>query len=446
MATRLLAGGFLLASGLIAWVAVTSILAARILQAIVGLSVIYVGYLGFRGWQLFVAALHAAAAGADGPPAGIRLPFISVLVPARDEAAVIGGIIGDLVRQRYADANGRPRYEVIVVDGGSSDGTADLAEQVASAAGAAGGLVTVLRRSSDDGPQTKGNALAAAMSRARGEWIAALDADSRIGPGFLAGIVASWERDPTAAAIQVRRQPSNAGASWLTAAQAEEQLMDLASQCGRRNVDGTAELRGNGMVVRSDVLRRVGGWSRTAITEDLELSTRLAAAGEHVAMAPEVIVDEEAVENLAALWGQRLRWAEGSIRRLMEQGPGFLAGNAPVKRKLDLLAFAGEFLIPPLFATSIVASLLTIPLPARMDWTVPVSLFLGYGLGSFLLGLAGLAGAGERGLPLLGRAARGALFLSHWLVVVPVVLLRITFAEPTRTFRKTPRLGHGAGR
>jgi cellulose synthase/poly-beta-1,6-N-acetylglucosamine synthase-like glycosyltransferase len=195
------------------------------------------------------------------------------------------------------------------------------------------------------------------------------------------------------------------------------------------------------MAVRREALERVGGWSRTAITEDLELSSRLAAAGEHVAMAPEVMVWEEAVEILGALWPQRLRWAEGSLRRLMRHGPRLLTSRAPVRAKLDFLAFASEFLIPPLFATSIVASLLTIPLPAGMDWTVPVSLFLGYGLGSFLLALAGLAAVGDRGLTLAGHATRGALFLSHWLVVVPVVLARIAVAEPTRAFRKTPRVG-----
>jgi len=274
--------------------------------------------------------------------------------------------------------------------------------------------------------------------------VLALDADSRIGPDFLGRVAAAWRRDPSAAALQVRRDALNAGSSFLTGAQSDEQLMDLASQCGRRNVDGTAELRGNGMAIRCEVLDRVGGWSASAITEDLELSTRLAEAGEHVALAPDVVVWEEAVEGLGPLWTQRVRWAEGSMRRLMERGPALLAGQAPLGRKLDFLAFTGEFVIPPLFATSIVASLLTIPLPARMDWTVPISLFLAYGLGSFLLAVAGLAAMGERGLVLVGRGARGALFLSHWLFVVPAVLLRIAVAPPTRTFSKTPRVGHRA--
>ena len=304
----------------------------------------------------------------------------------------------------------------------------------------------MLRRSSDDGPQTKGNALAAAMPHTHGTLVAALDADSRVAPGFLAGIMAAWERDPGAAAVQARRRPSNAGASWLTAAQAEEQLMDLASQCGRRNVDGTAELRGNGMFVRRDVLERVGGWSRTAITEDLELSTRLAAAGEHVALAPEVVVEEEAVESLAALWGQRLRWAEGSLRRLMGSVRGLLAGPAPRERKLDFLAFTAEFLIPPLFATSIVAQPAR-PSRCRRGWTGPSRSpsSSDTGSASFLLALAGLAGAGVRGMSLAGRAAaRRAL---------PLALAggraggapahRVPAGRPT--FAQTPRMRRGAG-
>ena len=70
---------------------------------------------------------------------------------------------------------------------------------------------------------------------------------------------------------------------------------------------------------------------------------------------------------------------------------------------------------------------------------MPVSLFIGYGLGVFLLALAGLWAVGERGLGLLGRATRGALFLSHWLVVVPVALLRIALGSGPADFVQTPR-------
>ena len=277
--------------------------------------------------------------------------------------------------------------------------------------------------------------------------IGVLDADASVPSDFVSRVMRAWQADPGAAAIQAQRRAHNRDHGWLAAAQDEELVMDMASQCGRCATDGTAELRGNGMFVRRAALERVGGWNDAALTEDLELSTRLVAAGERIALAPQAEVGEEAVVALPALWRQRLRWAEGSMRRLMELGPGLLrAPHVPISRKLDFVAFIGEFVIPPLFVTTIIASLLTIPLPRPADWTVPISLFLGYGIGSFLLALAGLAARGHRGLPLIGRAGRGSLFLSHWLLVVPAALLRIAAGRHATSFVQTRRIGHASDR
>ena len=123
----------------------------------------------------------------------------------------------------------------------------------------------------------------------------------------------------------------------------------------------------------------------------------------------------------------------------MEHGPSIMLGRESWSRKADFLAFAGEFLVPPLFATTILASLLTVVLPQPADWSVPITLFLAYGVGIFILALGGLWATGERGIALVGRAFRGALFLSHWLVVVPLALARIAFGPEREGFAKTPR-------
>jgi 1,2-diacylglycerol 3-beta-glucosyltransferase len=442
MASRLLAAGLLIGSAFLAWLVIASALAARLLQAVIGLSVVYVGYLAYRGWRL-IRASTAVESRDLGAAEFTTLPFISVVVPARNEALVIADVVGDLVAQRYGPPE-HPAYEVVLLDAGSDDGTAERAAKAAQAAQPGADRLRVISSGLIAGSRTKGAALSRAMPHLPGGIVAVIDADARVAPDFLAAVMAAWSRDPDAAAIQARRHPVNEHHSWLTAAQADEQLMDLASQCGRRQADGTAELRGNGMFVRREALDRVGGWNERAITEDLDVSTRLAAKGEHIALAPEVLVGEEAITSLADLWTQRMRWAEGSLRRLMEHGPSLLAGTAPLGRKLDFLAFTGEFLIPPLFAASVVASLISIPLPVRMDWTIPISLFAGYGLGSLLLALAGLAGVGVGGTELVGRSLRGALFLSHWLVVVPAALVRIAIGPQTTTFRKTPRMGHAS--
>jgi len=428
MTTRVIAAGILVASALVAWLALTVPLAARLLQLAILGSMLYVGYLAWRGAQGIRAALDARVAAPIDAPSLQRIAFV---LPARNEAAVVEGAIASVRRLAWSD------WELLVVDDGSDDATGERA----TAAAGSDPRIRVLRRPAGIGPRTKGAVLAFAMSHVTAPIVAALDADTRVSPDFLDRVHGAWARDPEAAALQVARRPRNTRTSWLVSAQAEEQLMDLASQCGRRAVDGTAELRGNGMFVRRTALEAVGGWNPLALTEDLDLSTRLSIAGHHVTLAPEASVDEEAVETLGALWHQRLRWAEGSLRRLMEHGPGLLLGRQPIGKKLDFLAFSTEFLLPPLFVTTTVASLLTVVLPGPSDWTVPLSLFAGYGLGVFLLALGGLWAIGERGPALVGRSLRGALFLAHWLIVVPVALARIAFGLRPTTFVQTRRFG-----
>jgi 1,2-diacylglycerol 3-beta-glucosyltransferase len=434
MATRVAAASFLAVSALVAWLTITTPLAARVLQVSIVLSIGYVGWLAWHGARVIRDALAPSRVDESAGDAD-RLPFVSLVLPASNEEAVIAAAVGSLGALHYAGRDGQRRYELVVVDDGSLDRTRERAE------GAARGAphVIVRRRDRAPGPRTKGAVLAWAHPTLRGDVIGAVDADTLVDPAFLERAMRAWTRDPSADAIQVAREPRNASVSWLTAAQAEEQLMDLTSQCGRWSTDGTAELRGNGMFVRRDALEALGGWNPRALTEDLDLSTRLAANGRHVTLAPEAAVAEEAVETLGALWRQRLRWAEGSLRRLLEHGPRFVLGQQPLGRKADFLAFAGEFLVPPLFAATIVASLATIPLPRPADWSVPAALFASYGIGIFLLALGGLWATGERGMRLVGRATRGALFLSHWLVVVPVVLLRIAFGPEPAGFVQTPR-------
>ncbi len=432
MRTRVLAAALLAISAFIALLAVASTVVARLLQLAIAISMVYVAWLGWRGGRVMRQALGTPARGPLPEP----LPRVSVVVAARDEAPVIERVVTDLLAQEYGTVGDRS-FEILVLDDGSTDGTGHCAALLAAEHP---DRLRVVRREPGHEARTKGAALAFADPYLRGEVIVAVDADARLRRDFLARAVRAWQRDRDAAALQVQRRSSNAAHSWLGAAQDEEQLMDMASQCGRWATDGTAELRGNGMFVRRAAIDAAGGWSATALTEDLDLSTRLGVVGEHVTLAPEVVVEEEAVTRLPELWHQRMRWAEGSLRRLIDHGPRLLLGPLPLDRKLDFLSFAGEFAIPPLFVASIVVSVLTAVLPVGADWTVPLSLFIGYGLGTFLLAAAGLSAHGVGGWQLVARSLRGSLFLSHWLLVVPVALGKIALLPRTRHFRKTPRM------
>jgi len=94
----------------------------------------------------------------------VSLPALSVVIPAYNEARRLPATLARVCA--YLDARGE-RYEIVVVDDGSTDGTADVAR-------AASGPVELLRHAENHG---KGHAVRAGMLTARGERRLMSDAD-----------------------------------------------------------------------------------------------------------------------------------------------------------------------------------------------------------------------------------------------------------------------------
>jgi len=116
-------------------------------------------------------ALGAAAA-LGAAPNGARCAMLSVVIPALDEAGGIGDICQRVLATRGAlAAAGVASLELIVVDDGSSDATAELAEAIDG--------VTVLRHVGNRG---YGAAIKTGFRAARGELLAFLDADGTYPP------------------------------------------------------------------------------------------------------------------------------------------------------------------------------------------------------------------------------------------------------------------------
>jgi len=367
-------------------------------------------------------------------------PTASVLIAARDEAAVIGRLIADLARQDHRAADGTPQFEIIVVDDRSVDGTGAAAQAAAAGAGVSDHL-RVIRRDGDDLPDGKGAALTAAQPEScRGEVVVVLDGDARIGPAFLRNLLGYISAG--AVAVTARRRTIGANASWLSAAQAVELAEDGVLQRGRWASGGCSEFRGNGITVRRNALAAVGGWRADELTEDLGLSSRLAAQlGVTVAWAIDAVVHEEPAHTWRSLWRQRQRWAEGSLRRLLEHGRSVLRSPLlSIRARLDFLAYAGQLLAAPLIAGAIVAAVV-VGRPAAS-----VVLIAGYLAAGALLAWVGLGReAAVDGLTLsaVNRARgafRGALFTFIWLIVIPAALLTLAVRRGALRYAK---MAHG---
>jgi glycosyltransferase involved in cell wall biosynthesis len=107
------------------------------------------------------------------------MTVLSVVVPARDAAHLIEPLLAGLERQE-----GAPEWELVVVDNGSRDDTAALAEHSPACA-------RVVRRTRGEGP---GPARDAGVAAARGRLLAFTDADCRPTPGWLAAGARALQR------------------------------------------------------------------------------------------------------------------------------------------------------------------------------------------------------------------------------------------------------------
>ncbi|HEY3522900.1 MAG TPA: glycosyltransferase, partial [Candidatus Limnocylindrales bacterium] len=102
------------------------------------------------------------------------LPTVTVLVAARDEAAVIERLVEDVAAQDHRTADGHPRFELIVVDDRSTDGTGQAALRAAARCGI-GDVTRFVRRGGEGLADGKGAALTAvAPEDCRGDVITVL--------------------------------------------------------------------------------------------------------------------------------------------------------------------------------------------------------------------------------------------------------------------------------
>lgn len=120
---------------------------------------------------------------------------LSVVIPALNEAPSLPALCDELAR---LDLTAGPS-EWIVVDDGSTDGTAEILRDLASRHPPL--RVVRLRRTFG-----KAAALAAGFARARGEWIATIDADLQDDPAEIPRLIALLERDGDDLAVGWRRR------------------------------------------------------------------------------------------------------------------------------------------------------------------------------------------------------------------------------------------------
>jgi len=313
-------------------------------------------------------------------------PFISIVVPLRNEERYVERLARSLLSQDYpAD-----RYEIIVADGGSTDGTLSLL-----AAMDPEGRVRVLPNPGRTAPA----ALNVAIAAARGEIVTRVDGHSFVAPDYLSRIVAVMEE--TGAAVVGGPVRMEADTPFRRALVEALYAPIAVGSVPYRTLTTRAEVASlQTGSFRREVLERVGPFDEAlAVVEDLDMNTRIRKAGYALLLDPSIRFWYLPRASLSALWRQiytvglvkaRILRKHPDIFRwkyvlpsafVLGLGGAALALLTPL-RALGAAAIAAYALVVLLFALSRVPRLGAGA--ARLLAILP-TLHVGYGLG-FLSG------------------------------------------------------------
>ncbi|MGC5628591.1 glycosyltransferase family 2 protein [Georgenia sp. Z1344] len=194
---------------------------------------------------------------------------VTVVVPCFNYGRYLVESVSSVLEQPGVDV------DVVVVDDLSTDDSAAVADTLA----AADDRVRVVRMPENRGPVAAFNA---GLEHVTGEFLVRLDADDLLTPGSLARAVALVRAHPSVGLVYGHpshfveggpRRPARTTASAWTIWPGHQWVQD-------RCADGYNVITSAEVVMRSDLVARVGGQLPLAHTHDMEMWLRLAAFGD----------------------------------------------------------------------------------------------------------------------------------------------------------------------
>lgn len=230
-------------------------------------------------------------------------PFVSILMPAHNEGAVLIPVVEQMTKLNY------PAYEIILINDGSSDDTAQVMKALAQKYS----CVRVVDLKKNCG---KANALYLGLIASKGEILVGVDADSYLDKDALRYMVSHFVNKNNGERVgavtgnpRVRNRGSLLG---------KIQLCEYASIISlikrtQRVLGKVMTVSGVCVAYRKRALLDCGFWDRDMMTEDIAVTWKLEKNFWDVRYEPRALCWMLVPETIKGLWRQRKRWAEGGL-------------------------------------------------------------------------------------------------------------------------------------
>ncbi len=300
----------------------TAIVILIVLQwSICGLFLLYAAYYAIMA--LFYFKKRKAR------PEAARHHKFAVLIPARNEEAVVPNLVESLRKQRYP----AELLDIIVIPNNCTDDTKGAAQRAGAAILEPAGPI-----------RSKGEALSFAVDTLlkQGSYDAfcIFDADNLVHPDFFAEM--NRELCAGARVVQGSRDSKNPYDTAVSSSYSIYYWMvNLFYNRPRNAVGLSAIISGSGFAFTSELIREWGGWHTVTLAEDIEFSLQCALRHEKIVCVPEAVVFDEQPLRFLDSMRQRSRWTSGLIHGLQAYGKALL-GGVFCKRSalcLDMLLF-----------------------------------------------------------------------------------------------------------
>ena len=225
--------------------------------------------------------------------------LVSVIVPARDEEESIDATLAALRRQDY------PALQIIVVDGGSTDGTRAVVERHM----AEDPRIELLPNPRQIIPA----ALNIALAAARGRWVVRMDAHSTVGADYVGAAVARL-REGCWGGVGGRKD----GVGTTPAGRAIAAALGSRFGVGGSLYHyGTTEQEVDHIpfgAYPTELLRRLGGWDeRLVANEDFEFDYRIRRSGAVLLFDPRLRISWKSRQTVRSLYQQYRRYGAGKV-------------------------------------------------------------------------------------------------------------------------------------
>lgn len=229
----------------------------------------------------------------------------SIIIPCFNEESQIRDTI------KYAVQTSYPTFEVIAVNDGSSDRTAQILDELEQIHP----RLRVVHLSENQG---KAIALKSGVLVSQYEYVICIDGDALLHPHAV-----TWMMQPLTSGARVGAVTGNPRILNRSSLLGKLQVGEFSSIIGlikraQRTYGRVFTISGVIAGFRKTALARVGFWSDDKITEDIDISWKLQFDHWDIQYVPQALCYIYMPETFKGLWKQRLRWSQGGVEVLKD--------------------------------------------------------------------------------------------------------------------------------